>query len=98
MLQETRKALRIVSTAFDDEILELINAGVKDIELVGAVFDVTQTTGDVIITDPLAKRAVITYVKCNFGSPDNYEQLKSSYDEQKAQLRANSDYMRAANG
>jgi hypothetical protein len=27
-----------------------------------------------------------------FGNPDTYEQLKASYDEQKAQLSMNADY------
>ena len=31
-------------------------------------------------------RAVITYCKANFGEADEYDRLKASYDEQKAQL------------
>jgi hypothetical protein len=30
--------------------------------------------------------AIVTYCKLNFGEPDNYDKLKESYDEQKAQL------------
>ena len=36
--------------------------------------------------DPLIIRAVTTYCKANFGEPDQYDRLKASYDEQKAQL------------
>ena len=37
-------------------------------------------------------RAVITYVKAHFGEPDDYDRLKKSYDEQKAQLITASGY------
>ena len=36
--------------------------------------------------DEVCKTAIITYCKMNFGNPDNYDRLKSAYDEQKAQL------------
>ena len=37
-------------------------------------------------TDPLIIRAVCTYCRMNLGNPENYDRLKASYDEQKAQL------------
>lgn len=98
MLQETKTALRKGNTAFDSEILDLIHAGVEDLKITGAVFTTTSAVGDVVINDPLIKRAVITYVRCNFGTPDNYAYLKSSYDEQKAQLRENSNYKESTDG
>ena len=36
--------------------------------------------------DALTEKAVLTYVRMSFGAPQNYDQLKASYDEQKAQL------------
>ena len=42
--------------------------------------------------DPLVLRAVITYCKLNFGQPDDYDRLKKSYDEQKAQLSMATGY------
>ena len=36
--------------------------------------------------DPICQRAVVTYCKLHFGEPDDYDRLKASYDEQKAQL------------
>ena len=42
---------------------------------------VTSETDDALLT-----RAIITYVRLRFGSPDDYDRLKASYDEQKAQL------------
>ena len=46
----------------------------------------TSTTDDVII------QAVITYCKMNFGLPEDYDRLKRSYDEQKAQLGTATNY------
>jgi hypothetical protein len=42
--------------------------------------------------DSICNVAIITYCKLHFGNPDNYEQLKASYDEQKSQLSMSSDY------
>ena len=42
--------------------------------------------------DSVCSVAIITYCKLHFGNPDNYEQLKASYDEQKAQLSMASGY------
>ena len=44
------------------------------------------------IDDPLIRQAVKTYVAMNFGQPDNYEQLLSSYNSQKGSLQTYSDY------
>ena len=72
-------SLRIVTNAFDEELTLLINAAAKDIGIVG----VTVTTDT---SDALLIRAITTYVRMNFGQPDDYDRLKASYDEQKAQL------------
>lgn len=78
ILAKVKVALRIVTTDFDDELTDLINASVRDMNLAG----VSETE----LTDPLIIRAVITYCKMNFGEPDQYDRLKQSYDEQKAQM------------
>ena len=77
MLDEIRKAMRITAHEYDTEIAALAEAAKLDLQLAGVVTD---------SMDALIKRAVITYCKMNFGEPENYEQLKRSYDEQKAQL------------
>ena len=84
MLNDTKLALRVVTTAFDGEITDLIDAGIDDLKIAG----VSNTS----TTDPLIKRAVITYVKLHFGEPDQYDRLKMSYDEQKAQLSMATGY------
>ena len=37
-------------------------------------------------------RAVITYVRMMFGSPDDYERLREAYDTQKGQMQVASGY------
>lgn len=78
MLDAVKLALRIVTDAFDDELNDLIAAALLDLRLAG----ITNTD----TTDALVKRAVITYCRLNFGQPDDYDRLKKSYDEQKAQM------------
>lgn len=98
MLEKCKLALRISTDVFDDELLDLIAAGIDDIKHAGPQFEysytaATQTThADYTINDKLASRAVITYVRMMFGSPADYDRLKASYDEQKGQLRESSDY------
>ena len=43
-------------------------------------------TDESTLDDELAMRAIITYVRVHFGSPPDYERVKASYDEQKAQM------------
>lgn len=75
-LNDVKTALRITTNEFDGEITSLMNACVRDLEIRGVV----------PVDDELIDIAVITYVKMRFGNPDNYDKLKRSYDEQKAQL------------
>lgn len=79
MLEKVKTALRITTDAFDGEIEDLIAAACADLGIVGV--EAVATTADALLI-----RAVITYCRANFGSPDDYERLKRSYDEQKAQL------------
>lgn len=71
-------ALRITTNAFDDELTDLISAALEDMGIAGVVIDDD--------TDAIIVRAVITYCKMSFGLPEDYDKLKKSYDEQKAQL------------
>lgn len=84
MLEKVRLALRITTDAFDSEIEDLIAAALADLGIAGVE--------DADETDPLIIRAVITYCKANFGEPDEYDRLKSAYDEQKAQLQMATGY------
>lgn len=83
MLSATKLALRITTTAFDSEITDLLNAAIMDLGVAGVEI------GD---GDALVKTACITYVRVHFGTPDDFERLKKSYDEQKAQLSMNTGH------
>ena len=84
MLEAVKLALRITTDAFDSELCDLVQAALADMGIAGV------TNED--ITDPLVKRAAITYVKMHFGQPDEYDRLKASYDEQKGQLGTATGY------
>ena len=84
LIAAAEKALRIVTTSFEDEIGSLLDAALLDMGVAG----VTVPTE----VDALVQQAAITYVKMNFGQPDEYERLKRSYDEQKAQLASCTGY------
>lgn len=88
MLDLIKLALRITTNEFDDELDHLIKGALIDLGFGGAMSTVltTSTTDDVII------QAVITYCKMNFGLPEDYDRLKRSYDEQKAQLGTATNY------
>lgn len=79
MLNKVKMALRITTNAYDAELEDLINAACADLGVVGV--EASSSTGDSLLT-----MAIITYVRMRFGQPDDYERLKASYDEQKAQL------------
>lgn len=79
MLDKVKLALRITTDAFDSEINELIAAACADLGVVGV--EAESTTTDALLT-----RAIITYCRLHFGSPDDYDRLRDSYAEQKAQL------------
>lgn len=83
-LTATKLALRITTDAFDSELTDLINAAVIDLRQAG----ITNTDA----TDPMIRRAIITFCKLNFGQVDDYDRLKASYDEQKAQLGTATNY------
>lgn len=83
-ISKARLALRITTTAYDDEISELIESAEKDLEIAGVVVPET--------LDGIVNTAINTYVKMRFGQPDEYDKLKAAYDEQKAQLSTATGY------
>lgn len=80
MLEKVKTALRLTTDAFDDEITDLISSALADLGVAGVIETDT--------TNPLINRAVITYCRANFGDATDgeYDRLKASYDEQKAQM------------
>lgn len=84
MLETVKMALRITTTAYDSELTYLIEAAKLDMGIAGVVLPEE--------LDALVTRAIITYCKMSFGLPEDYDRLKRSYDEQKAQLSTATGY------
>lgn len=78
MLEAVKLALRISTASFDSELNDLISAAKLDLGVAGVIVPNE--------LDTLVKTAIITYCRMHFGQPDDYDRLKRSYDEQKAQL------------
>lgn len=83
LLEAAKLALRITTNAYDSQIEHLINTALLDMDVAGVLTD---------SFDPLVQQACITYVRLHFGQPDDYDRLKRSYDEQKAQLQTATGY------
>lgn len=84
MLEKVKVALKITTNDFDSELSDMINAAVLDLGLAGII--------NTLQTDALVIRAICTYCRLNWGSPADYDKLKASYDEQKAQMSMSSLY------
>lgn len=84
MLDKAKMALRLTTDAYDEEITDLLAAAALDLGIAGVELPEE--------LDALCQRAVLTYVRVHFGSPEDYDRLKASYDEQKAQLRTATGY------
>lgn len=78
MTTAAKLALRITTDDFDSEINRLLDAAMQDMGIAGV--EVPETLDAIVTT------AALTYVKLHFGQPDDFDRLKASYDEQKAQL------------
>ena len=92
LLDKVKVACRVASTAYDDELDDMIDAALADLGIVDIRTELLTRTD----TSPLIIQAVKTYCRINFpydGIEDaTLERLKTSYDEQKAQLLMSSAY------
>ena len=79
LLKKVKMALRVKTDAFDLELNDLIMAASTDLGIAGVIVKSENP-------EPILSRAIITYCKMSFGLPEDYDRLKASYDEQKAQL------------
>ena len=84
LIYSAKMAARITTDFFDVEVERLLNAAMLDLGVAGVVIPSE--------LDDLVSQAAITYFLMNFGQPDNYDRLKASYDEQKAQLSTKTGY------
>lgn len=86
LLDDVKTALRVTTNAYDNEMTDLIESAKLDLGIAGVVIPNPMP--------PVVSTAIKTYCKINFGTPNpsNYEYLKKSYDEQKAQMGMSSGY------
>lgn len=99
LLDKVKVACRVTVAAYDEELSDMIRAGMDDI-------GITDVDPALLVYDdalmPLIQRAVITYCKMNFGFANmpeyQYDRLKESYDEQKKQLLTSSAYNKWRSG
>ncbi len=84
LLPKVKEAARITTTEFNGQLTDLISAAQMDLGIAGV--EVPDRF------DALVSQAVITYCLMNFGLVDEYDRLKRSYDEQKAQLTTATGY------
>lgn len=91
LLNDVKMSLRVTTDAYDSEIEDLIDSAKLDLQIAGVLESVTVSTADM---DKAVVTAIKTYCKLHFGTPNpsNFDYLKKSYDEQKAQLSTNSGY------
>ena len=82
LITKAKMAARITTTAFDAQVGDLLDAAIFDMGVAGVQVEL----------DPLVTQAAITYFLMHFGQPDEYDRLKLSYDEQKAQLATCTGY------
>ena len=76
--------MRISANVYDEEISALLDSAMLDLNVAGVVVPETMTK--------IVETAAVTYVKMHFGAPADYDRLKASYDEQKAQLSMTTGY------
>ena len=89
MLEEVKISLRVSHSVLDGEINDLIEAARHDLMLSGV--SVLKAKDD---TDPLIKRAIITYAKANFISDETAaERFLKSYNMLKNHLTLAGDYV-----
>ena len=86
LIYSAKMAGRITTDFYDVEVERLLNAAMLDLGVAGVVIPSE--------VDDLVRQAAITYFLMNFGVPENYDRLKASYDEQKAQLSTKTGYTR----
>ena len=91
MLEEAKKILRVSNDIFDSEIQTLLDAAVLDLNMAGILESKTSDP------DALVTRALLTYVKANFGWDNaESERLINAYVGIKRHLLLSRDYTEEA--
>ena len=91
-MHEIRRYIRINHDRHDGEITDLIEAARADLMQVGILTAKAQDEGD-----PLIKRAIVCYVKANFGLDNSdAERYDASYQSLKRHLALSNEYTKEA--
>lgn len=88
ILSRVKTALRVTTTAFDDEITMLIESACADLNLAGVSYEVLNDVNE----NPSIMQAVICYCKSRFGDPETGAKWEELYKMQKAQLKCHKEY------
>lgn len=102
LLKQTMLAMRVTDMEYAPDILRLLEAGKRDLEMAGVVIrgeidiDITENenTGEITVTDnssiddSLVVTALITYAQArgDYAGADEKTRLETSYDLQRKQL------------
>ena len=86
LLDKAKLALRLTVNNYDSDLTDLINAARIDLGIAGVILPAE--------LDAICERAIISYVRIHFDrlADGEYDRLKASYDEQKAQLMTATGY------
>lgn len=91
-VNDVRRYLRISHTYFDAEITDLIGAAQADLLLGGIKAAKIEDESDALI-----KRAIVCYVKAEFGLDNaDAEKYRNSYEMLKRHLQLSSEYIEEA--
>lgn len=90
LVAQAKLAARITTDAFDSQVDLLLDSAMLDLGVAGV-----EVPEDL---DAIVKQAAITYFLMHFGAPDEYDRLKKSYDEQKAQMATCTGYTNWGDG
>lgn len=84
MLEEVKKALRIVYSDFDTEIQLCIDACLENLQHLGIVVDMGSDGAPV---SAQIRLAVIAYCKWRFGNNEDKDQWRQIYDRQVGEMQ-----------
>lgn len=86
LIDDVKLSLRLTTNAYDAEITDLIAAAKTDLGLAGVL-------NNTLDSDPLIKRAIMSYCKAHFGFGNaDYSKLIEAYEMLKNHLSLSADY------
>jgi len=87
--EKVKKALRVTTAAFDNEIKDIVTAAIADLRLSGVNVPGNFERNP---KDSLLVRAVIAYAKAHFGDNENSEKFLASYESMRRKIYLAGDY------